>query len=597
MAKIQGKEYKYQIEVNKELQVYKSNNESFLERQGTIEPNKIYYMKDVYDPTWYEIVYPITGFVPVDKVNKSLVKKITSLDKEETKAKSDKMKERRGVVNTQPNPNNKSKNNTSSNTTSGSNIFTDNTQTVASDSISEQSDLDTSNLTYEPDLNKYDIGSNVESYLSFKQINGVFGMPYQYTPTVDRRLSGSKDPMEYGRKFSEKILMQAPLVFMTPGRPQFMSGYSDEYKQKVMQRLYDMGVTNDEALVDEDGRYYTFKFAYDEYYTYVNTMIQRAACILGIGDEKFQGTPLSKYNWAEYKNDELNVYISGSEYTCFYAEAENTQSESFGNSTGDSSIASSINQLSDLGKEAAFLMGNAAGIELDTAIKSGYNSNLEAFSNFFNKWGGNGAASVANKLFGGVSSLAMGGHLAFPEIWKDSDYTQSYNVSIKLATPDGDKYSQFINVMVPYYHLLGFVLPQALGYNGYTSPFLVRACFGGAWNCEMGIITSMDVSKGPSWNQYKMPTEMTIQFTIKDLYKALAMTNEQSTSKFLKHSQYVDFLANSVGVNINIPEIGRQLNMYKNFMMGHKVSTVIDNMQNSMSNFLSNQVSKIKILF
>lgn len=452
-------------------------------------------------------------------------------------------------------------------------------------------------LTYEPDLNKYDIGSDVESYLDFKQIKGIFGMPYQYSPNVDRRLMNKDDEMEYGRKFTEKIVMPASLLFLTPGRPQFMAGYSDTYKKRVMQKLYELGVQNDSFLEDiDDGKYYSFKFAYDEYYTYVNTMIQRAAQIAGLGDEKFDGVPLKRYNWANYKNDNLKTFVSGSEYTTFYIEAEQTTSESFGNTTGDSSIASSINQLSDIGKEVSFLLGAAAGYDLEAAVRTSMTDNLQSFTNFFNKWGGSGAGAVANKIFGGVSALAMGGHLAFPEIWKDSDYTQSYNITIKLASPDGDPYSQFINVMVPYYHLCGYVLPQALGYNEYTSPFLVRASSPGM-NCQMGIITSMDATNGPTWNQFKMPLEMTINITIKDLYKVMAMTNTSSTTEFLKHSQYVDFIANSVGVNINLPEIGRTLSMYKDFTIGGKINTVGNNIKNSMNNFLSNQVSKLKLLW
>ena len=46
-----------------------------------------------------------------------------------------------------------------------------------------------------------------------------------------------------------------------------------------------------------------------------------------------------------------------------------------------------------------------------------------------------------------------------------------------------------------------------------------------------------------------------------------------------------------------MPEIGRTLSMYKDFMLGGKVNTSINNIQNSMTNFLSNQVSKLKILW
>ena len=469
---------------------------------------------------------------------------------------------------------------------------------VTGTGVNDISTLDQSQFTYEADLDKYDIGGDLESQLDFKTIKGIFGMPYQYSTSVDRRLSGKNDEMEYGRKFSEKIVMNAPLLFMTPGRPAFMAGYSDEYKRKIAQKLYGMGLNDDEALSDvSDGRYYTFEFAYDDYYTYVNQMVQKASVMAGIGDEKFDGVPLKRYNWANYKNDNLKTFISGSEYVCFYTEFEPQVNESFGNTTGDSSIASTINQLSDLGKEAAFLMGAGAGIDLDAAIKSGLNENLESFTNFFNKWGGSGVASVANKLFKGVSTLALGGHIAFPEIWKDSDFTQSYNITVKFASPDGDPYSQFLNVLVPYYHLLGFMLPQALGVNDYTSPFLVRASMGGAFNCEMGMITSLDVTKGPTWNQYNLPMEMTVSFTIKDMYKTMYMTNTDNVSKFLKHSQFVDFLSNSVGVNVNMPEIGRTLNYYKNFSIDSKINNAVNNIGNSMNNFLSNQVSKLKILW
>ena len=589
---------------NSRVIYYKKMLESPSTRFGTLEKNKKYTAEKVKDDTKSEWFYipSLKGFVKRSKVkiieDKSSTTKTASKSEAEAKSNKSKTTTKKDVINNSSNKSNETVALggvaiTSVVVPEGSDLATGEGGSGGSGGL----DIDLSTLTYEADLNKYDIGADIESYLDFKQIDGVFGMPYQYTPTVDRRLSGSKSEMEYGRKFSEKILMNAPLLFLTPGRPQFMAGYSDEYKQKILQKLYDMGAPVDDDLTDiKDGRYYTFKFAYDEYYSYVNTMIQRAACILGIGDEKFKGVPLSRYNWANYKNNNLGTFISGSEYVCFYIESENQVSESFNNSTGDSAIASNINQLSDLGKEAAFLLGNAAGYDLDAAIKSGYQNNLQAFSNFFNKWGGNGAAAIANKLFGGVSALAMGGHLAFPEIWKDSDYTQPYNITIKLASPDGDKYSQFINIMVPYYHLLGFVLPQALGYNGYTSPFLVRASYGGVFNCEMGIITSLDVSKGPSWNQYKMPTEISVSLTIKDLYKALYMNNETSTTKFLKNSQFVDFLANSVGVNMNMPEIGRTLNMYKSFL-GGRFNSAINNIENSMSNFLSNQVSKLKIMW
>ena len=95
------------------------------------------------------------------------------------------------------------------------------------------------------------------------------------------------------------------------------------------------------------------------------------------------------------------------------------------------------------------------------------------------------------------------------------------------------------------WHLIALALPMQMGYNGMRSPFLVKGVFKGLFNCEMGIITNMDIQKGGegSWNIDGLPTEVQISFTIKDLYQALTMTKGKDLKMFFNNTQYLDFIA------------------------------------------------------
>jgi hypothetical protein len=107
--------------------------------------------------------------------------------------------------------------------------------------------------------------------------------------------------------------------------------------------------------------------------------------------------------------------------------------------------------------------------------------------------------------------------------------------------------------------------------NIYSSPFLVRAYCKGMFNIDMGIITSMDVTKGKegSWNANGLPTEMDISLTIKDLYELFSITSvspsvnifkdASEATKFVKNTSMMDYLCNTIGLNLNKDEISRNV--------------------------------------
>lgn len=455
-------------------------------------------------------------------------------------------------------------------------------------------------LGYEPNLETYDgLSTALSASMTFKEVRGLHGAPYQYMPTVDRRLKTDKGEMFYGRKFADKIMTKVPMLVMTPGRPAFMSGFSKKYKDNIMMNLYETFSNKNSMNISEllngegNGRYYTFEFAYADYYKAVNSMCRQMALFMGIGDYRLDGKPLSSYDWSKYVNKEMKGFVSGNEYVCFYIDSEDQITESFSNSTGDSMLASGLNQLSEMGKEAAFLLGAGAGIELDAMDTSQYEANYEKISKLVGNYTSPG--HIVERLKSGLTTIAAGGELIFPEIWKDSSYSKSYDLTIKLHAPDPSNLGIYFDIMVPMLHLLGFVMPIQLGYNGFTSPFLTRAFYKGFFSCEMGIVTDLTINKGGEsrWNINGLPTSVEISLSIKDLYQILAMSQPKdlNPTEFLKNTPMIDFLANMAGVNINKPELFRSLGMYKDAFLGN-LSNLPNNIYLEASQFMSNVINK-----
>ena len=73
----------------------------------------------------------------------------------------------------------------------------------------------------------------VKTEVILKSPRGIFGMPYQFLKTVDRRLNNTN----IGAKYSEKIVAKMPLLFMVPCKQKFMDGYSKEEKSITISKV------------------------------------------------------------------------------------------------------------------------------------------------------------------------------------------------------------------------------------------------------------------------------------------------------------------------------------------------------------------------
>lgn len=477
------------------------------------------------------------------------------------------------------------------------------------DPLQEQRDLEFQEIAEEDDPTILDI--NVEDYgnlfgrqaadsdtVDLQRINGIHGMPYQWMSETDIKISDidSGFNFPYGRTFTDKIINRMPLLLLSPGSPKFLSGFSKKTVAGVVKSAADAAFTGDsdidEILENKEGRYYTFEFNYKDYYDYVNGMCWASAIYLGLngGDYSIDGKPYDKYDWSTYVNDGLKGFFTGAEYVCFYIDAETQLSENFSNSTGASMLEGMIGKASEMAREFGFLMGMSAGVKFDAMDASKYDATFEQVSSMVGEF--TNPANIFEKLKQSGVTVMAGGSMIFPEIWNDSYYSKSYNVTVKLVSPDGDTESIYRNILVPMWHLLGLALPIQMGSNGYRSPFLVKAYYRGIINCDMGIITDMSIQKGGegSWNIDGLPTEVEINFTVKDLYNVMSMTKWKESMKFINNTPFLDFIANSCGVVLSQPEILRKVTM-AGMLFENKFTKIPRNIQMNVNQTISRVLS------
>ena len=403
-----------------------------------------------------------------------------------------------------------------------------------------------------------------------KSVRGIYGMPYQFMNIVDPKISDGDGEGLYGRFYAERILSKMPLLILSPGIPKYTPDFngSEEDTANVLKAIADMGLEGvskifDEIKADGDGcRFYTFVHAYDEYFEYLNPMCQQLAVYLGLDNKKIplrDGGTSNLYTmlWQKYQN--AYVYESGHYSSVgFYVDAESQISESISNSTGESQFGQTVNQVNDLSREIQFLMGGSAGKDMETLMGQNFDDAWQEIESFASKYSQVIPTLLVNRLKNTFDTIKVGGQLVFPEIWNDSDFGRNYDISIKLRTPDGDKFSWYMNIGVPLMHLLAFALPRRLGYNGIQSPFLVRAYYKSLFNVDMGIISNMTISRGDKckWTLDGLPLEIDVNLTIKDLYQSLSI---ESVTNFCKNTAQLDYIANLCGININKPDILRTI--------------------------------------
>lgn len=446
--------------------------------------------------------------------------------------------------------------------------------------------------------------SSEEQFLN-NNIRGVFGMPYQFMPTVDRRLEPLKgeesndcERSRFGRKYAEKIVGRLPLLLLAPGTASFLHGFSQDDKNRVLNSLGSGGNAGDvSSVLDGNGKYYTFQYAYADYYQYVNSSCQTVAILLGLGDEEVKvggyKEELKKFDWGNSKiRGGFGSFFSINESVPFYIDSESSITETFSNDTTESALAGQMNDIGAQVREFKYVLGAATG----------GNSAVQALGTSFSQALQNAGLSggLIPNLAAGIGTLLYGGKLVFPKMWGDSDFTREYAINFKFRSPDHDNLSIYLNIIVPYLHLVCMTAPHMLSstnVNAIDSPFLVRGFYKGFFNCDMGMITSLSATKGAEcqWNDDGLPTQMDVSMNLQDLYTNMSISNayaKHGPVRFVKNTNLIDYLAMTAGLNLDEPELSRSAKIVWQ-LTKNKVTSIPYRKFNQMSQAITNRIGDL----
>jgi hypothetical protein len=126
--------------------------------------------------------------------------------------------------------------------------------------------------------------------------------------------------------------------------------------------------------------------------------------------------------------------------------------------------------------------------------------------------------STLRRMLSNVNVLAAGGRIDFPMLWKNSTYSPSYTMTIRLYNPNPNSQRSTAKYIIgPVAALLLLGLPQSLGEGVYSWPFIHRFWSPGIYLLDPGYIASITVVKGGdqqqvSWKQRLGVVDVRIDF-------------------------------------------------------------------------------------
>lgn len=167
-------------------------------------------------------------------------------------------------------------------------------------------------------------------------------------------------------------------------------------------------------------------------------------------------------------------------------------------------------------------------------------------------------ANVGNNIISGDTMI-------FPQIYTGSEYSKGYNVTITLKTPYGNKFSYYMDILVPLFHLVALTMPRQSTANTYSSPFIIKASIPGVMNCSLGIVDSISIDKNVSGEGLSVdgyPLEVKVTLNIKDLYSDLMITPSTDPALFVTNSGLMEYLAINCGLDLTHPDYRRKINTY-----------------------------------
>lgn len=204
----------------------------------------------------------------------------------------------------------------------------------------------------------------------------------------------------------------------------------------------------------------------------------------------------------------------GAQFVSFYIQDAGQASESFSSSTRTPDIGEKFNSVSSGVRMARVSLadGNTGIAPVDAAIG--------AAKQFID-------GAVQGIQMSGLLALAGNALTDIPKVWESSTASlPRMDYTIQLRTPYGNKLSRFQNLLIPLAMILVGGLPRSTGAQSYGSPFLVELYDKGRAQTRLGIIESINVTRGVGnigWTQDDEFLGVDVTLTIADLSSIVHM--------------------------------------------------------------------------
>lgn len=483
----------------------------------------------------------------------------------------------------------------------------------------------------------------------------LFGIPYQFPSAVDPRVSTISSSI--GKKFTENIMLEAPVCTIIPGEPTYLPGSSKTKKITTASAFIEAQSGNFSALKQLIGdnstknmRLYDFKNNYTEYMKYVNVLCRTGAVFLDLDDKINVGSTeysFQRYDWKNYRwNTEANqslpkrtktvvnkltkkktkktTYVSentknssskqflmetgsGKEgtlsqvltnynYVQFYIDADVSPNENLSNSTSESSMKSVLDTGSSTMKEVAF-WANSGGIDTKTLETFTSESTAALQSGVNSIIGNNTLSGVLSRIVNLGGDVLKGNNIIIPDIYQNSQYSKSYSITVHLKSPYGSVLGYYLDIFVPMMHLLALAMPKQESTNSFSSPFLIKAYVEGVFSCNLGIVDSIQINKvGESWSSSGLPTEVDVTLSITDLYSDLTMTPSSSPKQFINNSSLIEYIATNCGMTLTSPNFTKKYSNIINTVVS-SFTDIPDTLKSTVEESVYSLISSVTSLY
>jgi hypothetical protein len=170
--------------------------------------------------------------------------------------------------------------------------------------------------------------------------------------------------------------------------------------------------------------------------------------------------------------------------------------------TGARDVTGAVKSLGSTIKEMGKKIGGPMGGILELGGGAG-ESAAQTATHIKNSLHGSSLGGMANI----VDKMVAGARVDFPQVWRNSGFTPSYTVTIRLYNPrPGNEEATKRWIVGPLAVLLCLCVPRSDDGQTYNWPFFHRILSSGIWDLDPAVITNLTIIKGGDqqsigWNQ------------------------------------------------------------------------------------------------